>query len=349
MKDTNSFMNNNKYSNTLEIEKYINQLTYLLNQLNLHYEIVKQFNHMTEIEEFVVKGLRSASKLLGIDGIYLFIKESDYFQVISSNGSNKKIKFSKINYDSKLPFFQVLKNKEPVIFEADKIKNHYGGEIAHRPVKKILSLPLIIGNKKIMGLLNFHSKDSNAFPESSLPFFQELSREVAKTFNRAKKFSSLKELSFIDELTALYNRRFFDEIMEKEFKRAKRYNSSFTLVLSDLNNFKKINDTYGHTKGDEVLKIVANTIRNRLRVSDYPVRYGGDEFAIILLQSKRQDTEKIMQEINEKIKNMNFAIKEPVSLSYGICEYKESISKWSEMVELADKDLYINKKLFKNC
>ena len=124
MKDFPIIKKSNSSSNTLEIEKYLNHLTYLLNQLNLHYEIVKQFNHLVEVEEFVVKGLRSASKILGIDGIYLFIKDGDFFQVISSNGSNRKIKFNKINYDSNLSFFKVLKTKDPVIFEGDKIKDH---------------------------------------------------------------------------------------------------------------------------------------------------------------------------------------------------------------------------------
>ncbi|MCX7992001.1 MAG: GAF domain-containing protein, partial [Proteobacteria bacterium] len=168
-----------------EVIKHLNYLTTLLNQINLHYEIVKQFNHLIEVEEFVVKGLRSASKLLGIDGIYLFIKDGGNFEVISSNGTNKKIRFTKINYNSDLPFLEVIKTRKPLIFEADNIKNHYGEEIKHKPAKKILSLPLIIGNKKIMGILNVHSRDRSAFPESSMPFFIDLSKEVAKTFNRA--------------------------------------------------------------------------------------------------------------------------------------------------------------------
>ncbi|MCX7991929.1 MAG: GGDEF domain-containing protein, partial [Proteobacteria bacterium] len=185
----------------------------------------------------------------------------------------------------------------------------------------------------------------SAFPESSMPFFIDLSKEVAKTFNRAKKFSFLKELSIIDELTGLYNRRFFYEILEKEFKRAKRYGSSFTLVLADLNNFKKINDNYGHIKGDEVLKVVAQTIRNRLRISDYPIRYGGDEFAIILLQSGYIDTEKIMKDINKKLVGINFSMAEKVSLSFGICQYNESFNSCYEMIDCADKDLYRNKSI----
>lgn len=339
-----SDVNKNLNPSNIDIEKHLHHLTFLLNQLNLHYEIVKQFNHLTEVEEFVVKGLRSTSKLLGIDGIYLFIKEGDTFEVISSNGSNKKIHFNKIDYNVNMPFFKVIKTKNPIVFEADRIKNHYGGEIPHRPTRKILSLPLIGPKKKIMGLLNFHSKDLNAFSETSIPFFQELSKEVAKTFNRARKFSFLKELSVIDELTGLYNRRFFYEVLEKEFKRAKRYSSSFTLVVADLDNFKQINDKYGHIKGDEVLKEVAKTIKNRLRVSDYPIRYGGDEFALILLQSGTSETEKIMNDINNKLMTLNFNIKEKVSLSFGMCKFSETFSSVNEMIEGADKELYKNKK-----
>lgn len=141
---------------------------------------------------------------------------------------------------------------------------------------------------------------------------------------------------FRDPLTGLYNRSFFDEVAKKEISRAKRHRHPLTCVLVDVNGLKKINDTYGHQEGDRVLKKVGRLILETCRESDIPVRWGGDEFLLLLPETGNQQAQNLMSRMAEKSGDVGF--------SYGVanCLDYDSIE---EVVSAADKKMYASRGL----
>ncbi len=149
-----------------------------------------------------------------------------------------------------------------------------------------------------------------------------------------------------DELTGLYNRRYLREYAEQEIKRARRYNSSFSILILDLDNFKEINDTLGHLKGDLALKRFSNILSETIRESDIPARYGGDEFVLLLPDTTYKGAYRLAERIIEKLRGATIE-GIPLSCSIGIATYPEDGAMWDELFEQADKSLYAAKRMGK--
>lgn len=155
----------------------------------------------------------------------------------------------------------------------------------------------------------------------------------------------LRHNAATDPLTGLYNRRRFEENLHREIKRARRYGSSFALLVFDLREFKSVNDTYGHSAGDDILRAVARAILENIRGSDVSCRTGGDEFAILLPQGERGSTQVLAERIARKFKTYadSIAPRTSVAMDYGIAIFPEDGHDAATMFVAADKNLYANK------
>jgi diguanylate cyclase (GGDEF)-like protein len=157
-----------------------------------------------------------------------------------------------------------------------------------------------------------------------------------------------KEFSRIDFLTGVRNRRYFIELVNMEINRIRRYKHPFTMVCIDLDNFKTVNDCFGHTTGDNLLRLVARVIQENIRLTDTLARLGGDEFAILLPETGRDVAEVIMQ----KVQKINLDIMRrhgwPVTLSIGVVTFTSSPSTVDETLRIADRLMYTAKNNGKN-
>ena len=159
------------------------------------------------------------------------------------------------------------------------------------------------------------------------------------------EYDELKKLQInaaTDPLTGLYNRRFFEEHFEKELNRALRYNQHLALIVLDLHQFKEVNDRYGHPRGDLLLQTAAGTLRKSLRTSDYAFRTGGDEFALLLVQS---DTEQALA-LGRRVRANFAAAIEPMQMGvalgvdYGLAVFPEDGDQKEVLIRVADERLY---------
>ena len=165
-------------------------------------------------------------------------------------------------------------------------------------------------------------------------------------------YETVKYNAMVDELTGLYNHRFLREFLWKESKRATRYNKQFSVVILDMDNFKAINESYGHLAGDDFLRNVGKIIEHNIRIEDIAVRYGGDEFLMVLPETNKEGatvfTKRVCSIVETIVMNtMEMSIKP--SISAGIATFLEDSVDPVELLELADKALYRAKYCGKNC
>jgi len=164
------------------------------------------------------------------------------------------------------------------------------------------------------------------------------------------ELTSAKEETMIDGLTQLYNRKAFDRKLREAFENSSMPEKAFTLIMADIDYFKKINDDYGHIVGDEALKKVANIIKETFRLNDFVARYGGEEFVIIIDIIDEQYIQDICERFRSEIEATNFKIGSetiPISISLGIAFYKESDTP-ATLLDRADKALYLAKQSGRN-
>lgn len=158
-----------------------------------------------------------------------------------------------------------------------------------------------------------------------------------------EKNATLEMLAFTDGLTKIMNKRTFDEVSKNYFERLQRDGQGFSLLMLDLDNFKIINDTYGHQVGDLILMQFAETIRPLVRKSDVFARIGGEEFAILLSNSEVAGAERLAEKIHEAVKNISVQCEKKsisVTTSIGITQNKKTDASFDEIVFRADNALY---------
>lgn len=218
-------------------------------------------------------------------------------------------------------------------------------------------LPLI-RNRKLIGSLNLGSFDPDRFkPEIATDFMEHLAAVVSVCLETAEIREQLRFIGLMDGLTGVNNRRFFDQRLHEEVERVRRDGVSLGCLFIDLDHFKKINDTFGHQVGDDVLRTVAQLIREQLRTIDVVTRYGGEEFAVLLTHADLALSVEIAERIRLSIKQWEFAAQEQeieISVSIGVAttEHTSISDNMQEMarrlVEAADQAVYCAKESGRN-
>ncbi len=163
----------------------------------------------------------------------------------------------------------------------------------------------------------------------------------------AQYHEEIYRLMTLDGLTQVHNRRYFNEAMDKELARSKRYKHPFGLVLFDIDHFKRINDTHGHLAGDEVLRRVAQLVQAKVRTNDLVARIGGEEFAVILPEGGLDGAKQLAEKLRELIAEERFTVDGthvPVTISLGAAEWHDGANTIDDMVKLADEKLYAAKR-----
>ena len=158
-------------------------------------------------------------------------------------------------------------------------------------------------------------------------------------------------LTTMDGLTQIYNRRYFDEQLDREISRSRRYERTLSLVMFDLDHFKDVNDTYGHLAGDSVLKQLASTVRTRIRREDVFARYGGEEFALLLPEINLAGARQLAEKVRKLVERQRFEFDKqviPVTLSMGVAALEPHHREPAEMVRTADEHLFAAKSQGRN-
>lgn len=170
---------------------------------------------------------------------------------------------------------------------------------------------------------------------------EENKMEVIKQINYI--YTRTKYLSVTDNLTGLANRRNFESAFEKEFLRAVRYNSKFTLVMFDIDHFKNINDTFGHPCGDFVLRQIANSALQTFRKTDTVFRFGGEEFVVILTETDIKQAIIPLERFRKTVETLGLTYQDKeveVTVSIGACQFSPDMKTKEEFLQKVDETLY---------
>ena len=215
-------------------------------------------------------------------------------------------------------------------------------------VQSLLCVPLIAKGETI-GVINIsNKKNDKLFNQKDLEFMTSLSNQAAIAIDNAK----LYELATKDGLTKLYISRHFYTLLENEIRRCSRYKHKMSLLMLDIDNFKHINDTYGHLIGDQILRELSNEISQTVRKIDIPARYGGEEFIVILPETTKEDAVIIAERLRINISKIKVKAKEDTYISpttsIGVCQYPMDGEEAKTLINSADTALYHSKHNGKN-
>jgi diguanylate cyclase (GGDEF)-like protein len=242
---------------------------------------------------------------------------------------------------------KVYKEKEPIMV-TDIEKTLSTQKKPNYRTGSFVSIPLKIGDEAI-GVLNLADKiDGEVFSEEDMTFLRHFASCASIALQGAQYCRALEEmrtLSITDCLTGLFNRRYFDDRLFEELQRALRYDSPFSLAIFDIDDFKLFNDTEGHLAGDEVLKAIADISRESVRSIDIVARFGGEEFAVIMPQTEKEEAFLVAERTRKNIKDLmplhweNFPRKE-ITVSIGIATFPSEGRDAKTLTGNADKALY---------
>ncbi len=200
-----------------------------------------------------------------------------------------------------------------------------------------------------LGVLGLHSSHRNAFQGGELQTLESVADICATSIQNANYVERVKQLAYMDGLTGIFNRRYFELRIMEEIERAKRYGNGMSVLLADIDKFKKLNDDFGHLAGDEVLRQVSEIFRNHLRKIDIVCRYGGEEFGVLLPETSGQLALKVAEKLRKAVECFQFrGVPLSVTMSAGIAAFPDHGTKRDELVRAADIQLYAAKQAGRN-
>jgi diguanylate cyclase (GGDEF)-like protein len=211
-----------------------------------------------------------------------------------------------------------------------------------------LSVPML-KEGKVVGVLNLADKmGGESFDPDDLRVVTTLISQASISLERVELYNDLEKLSVTDGLTGLYNHRYFQERLGEEIIRGGQYHYPVSLIIFDIDHFKRYNDTYGHPMGDEALKKIADILRSTTRKTDIPARYGGEEIAVILPKTDKEKAITVAERMRKAVSKCDFVQDDgtptrKITLSAGVASYPQDADIKKELVGLADKALYAAK------
>ena len=215
----------------------------------------------------------------------------------------------------------------------------------------LLSVPLK-NRGVVIGVLNVNNKEgAKEFTYQDQNLLTMFANQAAIAISNARLYQRLEVMALTDGVTGIYNHRAFQERLEKELARASRFDETISLMMIDVDHFKRINDNYGHLVGDTVLKDISLYLLQKVRRMDFVARYGGEEFAIILPGATKEATINSAERIRKGLESLSLVEeneKEVITISIGVSTYNEDSEESSMLIGCADTAMYMAKKQGRN-
>ncbi|HSO74905.1 MAG TPA: diguanylate cyclase, partial [Blastocatellia bacterium] len=248
--------------------------------------------------------------------------------------------YERHDHDSASARIGDLEDEDPFLPEGD------GGELPDSA--GLLEVPVTYRDTIVGVLAVEDDRPGRNWEDEEVRMVKTVSDQLAVAIDHARLFRQMQMQALTDSLTGLANHGCFQSRLERELKLADRHNHQLSLILLDLDQLKRINDTYGHVAGDAALCHVAAAMRSSVREIDVCARYGGEEFCIILPACSRDDALDVAERVRETIASMPVARIGQVTASFGVATYPIDASEKEDLVEMADRAMYLAKAAGRN-
>lgn len=340
------------------VEEAYLQLKNKFEQVDTLYSIISSFASINDIDTLLKFSKNIFKKTLKLDqfSLMLWDEKTQVLSLKSYHGPSLN-HHKPINFLIKGSIFEKVINHLKSVYiknATEDKKNRPSLSELQIQTGSFLCLPLLYDNDSLLGVLNLYKKRANAFDLDDIEFYNRIAEQLAYTLNKILLYEHTKELSITDSLTGVFNRRYFTQRYEREVQRAKRYNRSLSVVMLDIDHFKRYNDVNGHLKGDEVLKKVAKVLEKVLRKTDIIARYGGEEFVLLLPEISKMQARKVADKLQKVIQREDFENAESLpdgqlTISLGLSIYPEDCNDPQLILKNADEALYKAKAMGRNC
>ena len=343
-----------KYNKVLEektriIEETNNRLKNALREYSLLSRVSNTLSSVLDPNELYLILSEVISRELMIAEFAIFVTDhrKKNFTLSASHGleSLEVVGQSKVKLQEPL-LTEIMKKPEPLLIRnSSMVPEYLAGHEFIFPERCCLFVS-ILRKDKLLGILYFSRPVKDGFNLNEKELLVTLSSQVAVALENANLFSQAKELTITDDLTNIYNRRYFYQALTMEVKRSKRFKRPLSLLMVDVDYFKKFNDSFGHLVGDQVLKDLAAVLSKNIREVDTLARYGGEEFAIILLDTEvynaYQIADKIRNIIEEHFKDAKMGQQNvgKITISVGVSGMPADAITMDDLLNHADIALY---------
>ncbi len=222
----------------------------------------------------------------------------------------------------------------------------------NQPGSSEVAIPLIV-NDRVIGVLDIESSLKYELQNYDFNLLRSLAGQIAMTIAHAMHVAEIEQQAITDPLTGLYNKRYFNHLITKEVRRSRRYNRDLCMLMIDIDYYKHYNDNCGHRMGDEALQTIANIIHQSCRDIDSAVRYGGEEFLVLLPETKLAEANDVAERLRKIIEGTYFPHQHhqpngTLSVSIGISSYPTDSHNEIELIDHADAALYAAKRAGRN-
>lgn len=246
-----------------------------------------------------------------------------------------------------LPAWRVVETQEAIIIHQGSFELDDSASPAVRDYA-LLAVPIMIGTTLLGVLAVYHLHDGRRFNERDSIMLESVGRQAGVAITNAQLFAETQRLAITDQLTGLFNRHHFHSVAPRELERARRYQRPIAFLLVDVDYFKSINDTYGHTTGDLVLRSVAERLRAGLRDADLLARYGGEEFVALLPETNLSGAERVAERLcgamaADPVNVDGVPLRITVSIGVSALDGPAESDRLETMIRFADRALYTAK------
>lgn len=319
----------------------------IVKNLNILRSILNTINTSFEMKELIESAGHNLPSLFEFSAFGLFWKEESTLYLYQEESC--PLSFTQEVAKNMLRVLNVLGegpeelDRVTLQIEKRKLRPSHMAMDPNATLKSYLTLPLAV-EEEIIGCVSLNSDQPNAYDAQDLQFFSVIGYQMAATLKHYQRFSSVKTMAIYDTLTGLYNRRYLEERLMAETQKVFYGGGALSLVMVDIDHFKKVNDTFGHTAGDLVLKEIATLLKNSTRKKDTVARYGGEEFILILPEAGLEVTVAIAERIRRQIEHTSFEVGQTqlnLTVSLGISSFPSHHARSKEdLIQMADQALY---------
>jgi len=316
-------------------------------QLEAINAIARQSTAVLELNELMDNVCKVITQAFRIDHVSILMKEDGRLVVRASSGRLTPV----MAVGDALPNGSGLCGRA-LLSGKTVLENNVSGVIGYVPgLKESVSemcVPLMAFGETL-GVLALDSAGAEAFLAEDVQTLEAVADMCATAIQNAHYFERVRQMAYLDGLTGMFNRRFFEMRIMEEVERALRYNLSMAVVMIDIDHFKRINDEFGHLLGDEVLKQISRIFQEHLRKPDVLCRFGGEEFAVLLPETTGERALAVAEKLRQMVSAYPFpGIPRPVTFSAGVADLPRHGRSRDELVHAADAAMYAAKQAGRN-